>query len=50
LSNNRTPSDHTFKIASFVWNIKNQPFNVFWAVLNEYHEVIMVFVKDKLNN
>lgn len=51
LSGNVLSSDHTFKVASFVWSLKNQPFNAFWAVLNEYHEVItMAFVKDKSNN
>jgi len=51
LSGNVLSSDHTFKIASFVWSLKNQPFGAFWAVLNEYHEVItMAFVKDKSNN
>lgn len=51
LSGQVLSSDHTFKIASFVWNLKNQPFGAFWAVLNEFHEVItMAFVKDKSNN
>ena len=51
LSGQVLSSDHTFKIASFVWNLKSQPFGAFWAVLNEFHEVItMAFVKDKSNN
>ena len=51
LSGEVLSSDHTFKIASFVWLLKNQPFGAFWAVLNEYNEVItMSFVKDKSNS
>lgn len=51
LSGQVLSSDHTFKIASFVWSLKSQPFGAFWAVLNEFHEVItMAFVKDKSNN
>ncbi len=51
LSGEVLSSDHTFKIASFVWNLKSQPFGAFWAVLNEYHEVITIaFVKDKSNS
>ncbi|CAJ0649771.1 3992_t:CDS:2 [Entrophospora sp. SA101] len=48
LSGEVLSSDHTFKVASLVWIAKNQPFGAFWAVLNEYNEVItMAFVKDK---
>ncbi|CAH1768985.1 344_t:CDS:2, partial [Entrophospora sp. SA101] len=50
LSGEVLSSDHTFKVASLVWIAKNQPFGAFWAVLNEYNEVItMAFVKDKSN-
>jgi len=51
LSGQVLSSDHTFKIASFVWSLKQQPFGAFWAVLNEFHEVItMAFVRDKSND
>ncbi|CAJ0643786.1 2662_t:CDS:2 [Entrophospora sp. SA101] len=50
LSGEVLSSDHTFKVASLVRIAKNQPFGAFWAVLNEYNEVItMAFVKDKSN-
>ena len=39
LSGKVLSSDHTFKIASFVWLLKNQPFGAFWAVLNLRKEI-----------